>query len=62
VTASSPSYTCPWADCWCRQWPPLRYIQSLDLYYTMGEKAPGLYHYDYLPDGTRPEDGKHSSS
>lgn len=39
---------CPWADCWCRTWPPLRLIPSTGAFYTIEEVEPGLYRYVYL--------------
>ena len=42
---------CPWADCWCRRWPPLRMVVSAGLFYDvealphLGE--PWLFRYVY---------------
>ena len=44
--------TCPWADCWCKAWPPVRVIPSTGQAYTVealpfvGE--PWLFRYVYL--------------
>ena len=30
---------CPWADCWCKRWPPVRLILSTGVFYTWSEMA-----------------------
>jgi hypothetical protein len=31
---------CQWADCWCRAWPPVRWIPSSGMFYGMIEREP----------------------
>lgn len=46
---------CPWSDCWCREWPPVRLVHSTGARYTVQDLPhlgePWLFRYLYLLEG-----------